>query len=366
VWEKAVTYCQQAGARANDRAAFREVAVSFEQTLQALAHLPESGDTRRLAIELRLALARSLIQLGELGRCLTLLREVETLARALDDGARLGRVLAWMAFILRLTGDLDNALAACQQALALAAALGDSTLQVEASHRLGQVYFNLGDFGQAAELLRQNVEAGGWESGTPSADVPDSQSQAWLALTLSHLGAFAEGRCHGEEALRLATLEGRGATPILAHAHLGRLYLAQGDLEHAIRMLEQGLALGRASGSQTNMRVIAADLGAAYALQGRLTEGRVLLEEAISVAIRTGALLGQPYRVAWLSEVCRLMGHGEEAWQHARQALDLARQFKARGAEARAVPAWRRPCLRRSSRCRAGRSPLPAGPRPGR
>src|SRR5262249_50761889 len=32
--------------------------------------------------------------------------------------------------------------------------------------------------------------------------------------------------------------------------------------------------------------------------------------------------------VAWLSEVCRLVGRGEEAWQHARQALDLARQLK--------------------------------------
>ena len=41
VWDKAVTYCRQAGARANDRAAFREAVASFEQALQALAHLPE-------------------------------------------------------------------------------------------------------------------------------------------------------------------------------------------------------------------------------------------------------------------------------------------------------------------------------------
>ena len=57
VWDKAVTYCQQAGARAYDRAAFREAVASFEQALQALAHLPEDSDTRGLAIDLRLALA---------------------------------------------------------------------------------------------------------------------------------------------------------------------------------------------------------------------------------------------------------------------------------------------------------------------
>jgi tetratricopeptide (TPR) repeat protein len=85
------------------------------------------------------------------------------------------------------------------------------------------------------------------------------------------------------------------------------------------------------------LRAIAAALGYAYALQARLAEGRVLLEEAISERIRTGGMLGLPYQVAWLSEVCRLAGHYEEAWQHARQALDLARQQKARGTEARAL-----------------------------
>ena len=41
VWDKAVAYCQQAGARAWDRGAFREAVSSFEQALQALAYLSE-------------------------------------------------------------------------------------------------------------------------------------------------------------------------------------------------------------------------------------------------------------------------------------------------------------------------------------
>jgi tetratricopeptide (TPR) repeat protein len=85
------------------------------------------------------------------------------------------------------------------------------------------------------------------------------------------------------------------------------------------------------------LRAIAAGLGYASALQGRLAEGHVLLEEAISEGIRTGGLYGHAYRVAWLSEVCRLAGRGEEAWQHAHQALDLARQQKERGNEALAL-----------------------------
>jgi tetratricopeptide (TPR) repeat protein len=79
-----------------------------------------------------------------------------------------------------------------------------------------------------------------------------------------------------------------------------------------------------------------AGLGYAYALQGRLAEGHALLEEAISEGVRTGTQQGS-LRLAWLSEVCRLAGCGEEAWQHARQALDLARQHKERANEALAL-----------------------------
>ena len=83
--------------------------------------------------------------------------------------------------------------------------------------------------------------------------------------------------------------------------------------------------------------MILARLGYAYARQGRLAEGRALLEEAIGEDIGTGAQQGQANWLALFSEVCRLAGRGEEAWQHACQALDLARQFKERGNEALAL-----------------------------
>ena len=53
------------------------------------------------------------------------------------------------------------------------------------------------------------------------------------------------------------------------------------------------------------------------------------------ISARSG--LSRPLWAAWLSEVCRLAGRGDEAWQHAHQALDLARQLKERGNEAFAL-----------------------------
>ena len=336
VWAKAVPYCQQAGTRAFDRAAFHEAVAAFDQALQALTHLPEHDNTGARAIDLRLDLDLPLNQLGEYGRRLALLGETEALARALDDRARLGQVLARMTQVRWITGDHDGAMAAGRQALDLGAALGDSALQVEASLFLGQAYYAVGDCGRAVELLRWSMEEADRASDMPRTTFR-IRPRVWLAWILSALGAFAEGRRHGEEALRLAPLAGRGATPIVVHGCLGLLSLAQGDLEPAIRMLEQGLALCRASGNRNWFQVIGAGLGYAAALQGRLAEGRALLEEGISESMRTGGRLGNAYRLAWLSEVCRLEGRGEEAGQHARQALDLARQQKARGDEAVAL-----------------------------
>ena len=173
VWDKAVTYCQQAGARANDRAAFREAVAYFEQALQALAHLPEHGDTRVLAIDLRLALGGPLTALGEYGRRLALLGEAEALARALDDRARLGRVLARMAPVLRITGDLDGAMAAGQQALELAAALGDSALQEQAILSPGAgilCHRRLRPGGRAAAAERGGGGPGVWHAQYRRAD----------------------------------------------------------------------------------------------------------------------------------------------------------------------------------------------------
>src|SRR4030095_14035988 len=122
-----------------------------------------------------------------------------------------------MAQVCRVTGDSNGAIAAGQQDLDLAATLGDSALQEQASHTLGLAYNAIGDFGRAAELLRRNVEAADRDPDRLRIDVR-VEARAWRTRTLSALGPFAEGRRDGEEALRLATLAGRGPTPIIAHA----------------------------------------------------------------------------------------------------------------------------------------------------
>ena len=334
VWDKAVTYCRQAGMKARDRMAFREAATYFDQALTALAGLPESPTRIALTIDLRLHLGVQHL-LGEYGQALAHLEEAEVLAQALDDRARLGQVLVQKTFLLRMMAKHTGAMTAGQQALHIATALGDRAMQVAAGQRLGQAYFARGDLGQAAVLLRQNVAV--LEAGTPDPQrYYRIQAHAWLALVLSFLGDFDAGRRHGEEALRFTAEEHRVPAPVV-YGCLGLLSLTKGDLEHAIRVLDQGLTLCRATENKDWSRWIAAGLGHAYALTGRLAEGCALLEEALREDIRTGALYAHADHRTRLSEACLLAGRHDDAMQHACQALALARQSQERGHEAQAL-----------------------------
>src|SRR5262249_54347213 len=90
VWTKALAYGRQAGDKAQARSAYREAVVCYEQTLAALAHLPESRAVTEQAIDLRLGFRPALTALGEAPvRILDHLPHAETLAAVLRNPPRL-------------------------------------------------------------------------------------------------------------------------------------------------------------------------------------------------------------------------------------------------------------------------------------
>jgi len=250
------------------------------------------------------------------------------------DCASLARVLTRLTNVLRNMADPTGAMAVGQEALTLATALSNVASQIEAAYYLGLAYYTAGDFRRAAELLHWAVAVQQPGVGRPAYGL---RSRAWLALALSALGQFAEGRRYGEEALRLATVEDYGDNPIIAYGCLGFLLLDKGDVQAAISILNQGLTLCRTADDRAWGRPIAANLGYASALIGHLAAGRALLEEACREGLSTGALIAHSRYVVWLSAISLLTGHVDEAWQHADRALALARQHGERWNEALAL-----------------------------
>jgi predicted ATPase len=88
VWDKALVYNRQAGARVAVRSAYREAVAYFEQALTALEHLPACRATLAQAIDLRLALRNVLFPLDAHAHIFDQLRAAEPLAERLDDPQR--------------------------------------------------------------------------------------------------------------------------------------------------------------------------------------------------------------------------------------------------------------------------------------
>ena len=244
VWDKALAYGRQAGEKALARSAHHEAVTNFEQALGALPHLPECRETSEQAIDLRINLRHALFALGHHTQLLDHLCKAEALAEALNDQRRLGRVVAFMTEYFRTRGEAERALACGQRAFSIAEALGDFGLQVETHHHLGRVYHTLGDYRQAIDCFRWNVERLGEPLlqecfGMPAP--PAVFSRMWLAWSLAEVGAFAEGRTYGDEAITIAETVAQPWSRIGAYYGVGLLSLRQGDFHKAITVLERGL-----------------------------------------------------------------------------------------------------------------------------
>src|SRR5438309_2177561 len=120
LWREALTYFRQAAARDFARSAYRESATAFQQALEAVGHLPETGETLEQAVDLHLDLRHSLFPLGELDQVLGHLREAERLATRLGEMLDNPYGLIWACFRLALVhcarGDLGHALPLLERA----------------------------------------------------------------------------------------------------------------------------------------------------------------------------------------------------------------------------------------------------------
>ena len=327
VWDKAVRYCREAGAKAAGRSAYREAVTCFEQALAALTHLPETVQTIEQAIDLRLDLRNSLTPLGELPRIFDHLCKAEALADRIGDQRRIGWISAFLTFHFWLSSDLDRAVEAGHRALAVAQAHSDFTLQVVTNLRLGQAYL-VGDYARARECFQRNIaclEGDLIRERFGEAGLPSVLSRVWLVQALTEQGEFAEGIVRGEEALRIAEMVDHPYSLVGACRGLGYLYLRKGDLKEAIDLLERSYRLCQAWDIPTWFFGIASFLGYAYVLSGRLADGLLSLERMIEQSIGMGHQRTHGCPVIFLSEAYRLANRVEDAIRLARQALDFAR-----------------------------------------
>ncbi len=340
VWDKAVAYLRQAGARAFSRSANREAVAAYEQALTALAHLPETRQTLELGVDLQIAMRSALWPLGHHEAALEHLQGAERIATTLGDPKRLGWIAAYLAEHARMSGHAAEAPALAHRALTIGEELEDLPLRVAANYYVGTAHFVVGDYAKTDEFfsrILQLLAGDRIRERCGLAGFPVVMARFFWAFALFERGELVRGIAEAEEAVRLG--EALDHPYSLAHAllALGRFHGIRGDLAHAIRLVERALALTR-DWSLTQLSPMMADhLGYLYARSGRVAEGLALLEDAMKAMEGMAMVQWRSPLIGRLGEAYVMAGRPGDALAQARGDLALARGHGHRGSEAWAL-----------------------------
>ncbi len=347
VWDKAAAYLRQAGLKAFSRSANREAVILLEQAILALSHLPRGRECLEQEADLRTAVCRSLVPLGELERVIQHTREIEPLAKALNDPRLEALAHAFMSSALADLGQLENGIEHGMQALAVADSLEDPALEVFAKYALGKAHMHRGAHRKATEFFQRNV---GLEPDQmpPSSRIqgvrgllygaftvaPRSYCETNTGYCLAELGEFEQAIEHCERAVKIAEVHhDLGFVRANADAFLGFVYLRQGKVEKAITVTERSLGTYAHADVPLGHLVLAHPLGAAYNFCERVPEAIALLEQAWRFAeSRKHFSWGQPV-LAHLADAYGRAGRIDEAVKTAQRALEVSRQYGQRGYE---------------------------------
>ena len=340
VWKKAAAHFARAGFRALGRSAAVESVTCFEHALDAVNRLPETDNTLRQAIDIRIALRHPLSRLGRVARFGALLEEAELMALRLGDERRKALVASGRCHYLLTIGNNQLASEVGKRAVMVARDLGDHQLEGEATYYRALSLMALGRYREASRPIRALVDA--LESDTRAGSLRrwgsgHALACSFLARCLAEVGEFSEALQFGERGLARAEKFGNPFHVATACFGLGSAYLRRGDFANAISQLGRGLPLITAHEINVFLPGTRAALGLALALSGQATEGLALLD----CVLRQPRLLNfSPGCAKWMAyrgEVHLLSGQVPEARLWAEAALLHARELGERGHEALAL-----------------------------
>ena len=236
-----------------------------------------------------------------------------------------------------MQGEYEQAVTACERAIAMARTLDDYGLEVTATLSLGLANCCLGNYPKAVEALGRNLvplDSPVVRERLGGVGLPFAFSRYSLALALAERGEFVEAVARCTEAIQIVEAVGHPYSVTSTYLGMGHLHLRRGDLHQATLALEHALEVCQGVDSPPLFHALRSALGYAYALSGRSAEAIPVLEEGVERPVIAGSNEGQSLRTLRLSEAYLLAGREADARAAAQRALGLARQHKERGHEA--------------------------------
>ena len=159
IWQRAARYLHQAGVKAAARSAYPESIGYFEQALSALAKVPETAATQRLAIDIHVDMGPVLIPLkgGAAPEVETNYERARALCERIGERAQLFPAMWGTWYVNNIRGDYRQARALGDRLLAIAKENGDPAQLLQAHHALFPILLQHGEFAVAEAHARQGL-----------------------------------------------------------------------------------------------------------------------------------------------------------------------------------------------------------------
>jgi predicted ATPase/class 3 adenylate cyclase len=234
------------------------------------------------------------------------------LARGTQAPARLrAQALYGVADLARHQDQTDEALAACEEALALYAEAGDEAGSARALAQLGYVHQVRGDLEQAEETLGRALAA--------FRELGDDERTSFTLVGLGALahvaGDLPRARAHYEESLELGRKLGDANATATALVNLGEVVQQQGDGTRAAAHYAESLALYARLDHRVAIAYCLEQIGSLDAQAGRLERAALLLGSAAALRKEIGAPLEAFNRGRYDEELASLRGRLGERFE---------------------------------------------------
>jgi predicted ATPase len=317
-FEPAIGFYLKAARSATAKGAMAEAAAQLRRGLALIGKVTDADVRTRHEVELQIALGNALMASSGFSSVETdaAFRRAAELCRATDDKAQFVRVL-WGQFTGHFAGGRqDAALAVARDLLALSQSLGDAAGQQMGQASIGACLSHMGDLGEASASFERALAAGQAREHERSFRYGLSGrvvAMSYQSFNLLLLGFPDRARRLAEQSVEEAQASSHPPSLCLAHSIAGRVCYLRGDdaglAAHATMVVrladEQGLALWQALGSIYS--------GWSRGESGAAPEAIDMMRAGIANYRSVGAGLCLPLYDLSLARVEARVGHYQEA-----------------------------------------------------
>jgi CHAT domain-containing protein/tetratricopeptide (TPR) repeat protein len=241
--------------------------------------------------------------------------------RALGDTLSEARTLTRLGWVQYAAGQLTNVVDLNHQALALWRAAGDSGGESVSHNDLGRAYLDLGEMSEALDAFEHALAL------RPEDVSPGSAGSVLTRIGILYLNVSEWQR--GLDALHRALVLTRRAKDRRSEAavltNLASGYIRVGDTREAAGYLNEALAVAREVGFRTAEANVLLQLGIAANMNADRQQSREYFQQALSVFRATNDVRGQVLALRQLASVQVASGVPNEALQSITESLEKMR-----------------------------------------